>query len=151
MSTLSSVNITILGSASAQPSSTRNHSALALRLDGDVWLFDCGEATQHQIQKSSVKIGKVQKIFVTHTHGRYPFSSRHARLGQTGILLFAGDHIFGLLPVLAMRLNGAGGTVDVEDPRATAAAPEDVPVSPRFSPIHHPSLNVLPRPHLSSP
>ncbi|KAI1796078.1 Metallo-hydrolase/oxidoreductase [Ganoderma leucocontextum] len=106
MSTLSSVNLTILGSASAQPSSTRNHSALALRLDGDVWLFDCGEATQHQIQKSSVKIGKVQKIFITHTHG---------------------DHIFGLLPVLAMRLNGAGGTVDVEDPRATAAPPEDVP------------------------
>lgn len=70
MSTLSSVNITILGSASAQPSSTRNHSALALRLDGDVWLFDCGEATQHQIQKSSVKIGKVQRIFITHTHGQ---------------------------------------------------------------------------------
>ncbi|KAI0776139.1 Metallo-hydrolase/oxidoreductase [Trametes elegans] len=101
MTSLSSVNITILGSASAQPSSTRNHSSLALRLDGDVWLFDCGEATQHQIQKSSVKMGKIQKIFITHTHG---------------------DHIFGLLPVLAGRLNGAGGTVDgVEDPRAQAA------------------------------
>ncbi|KAI0355381.1 Metallo-hydrolase/oxidoreductase [Trametes cingulata] len=105
MSALTSVNITILGSASAQPSSTRNHSALALRLDGDVWLFDCGEATQHQIQKSAVKMGKIQKIFITHTHG---------------------DHIFGLLPVLAGRLNGAGGTIDgVEDPRAQAAPPED--------------------------
>ena len=71
MSSLSSVNITILGSASAQPSSTRNHSSLALRLDGDVWLFDCGEATQHRIQKSSVKIGKVQKVFITHTHGQW--------------------------------------------------------------------------------
>ncbi|EMD40577.1 hypothetical protein CERSUDRAFT_148714 [Gelatoporia subvermispora B] len=94
---LSSVNITILGSASAQPSSTRNHSSLALRLDGDVWLFDCGEATQHQLQKSTVKMGKIQKIFITHTHG---------------------DHIFGLLPVLASRLNGAGGMTDpAEDPR----------------------------------
>ncbi|RDX53773.1 Metallo-hydrolase/oxidoreductase [Lentinus brumalis] len=113
MTTLSSVNITILGSASAQPSSTRNHSSLALRLDGDVWLFDCGEATQHQIQKSSVKMGRIQKIFITHTHG---------------------DHIFGVLPVLAMRLNGAGGTVDVEDPRAVSA-PEDVPSLEIYGPL----------------
>ncbi|KAJ8590883.1 Metallo-hydrolase/oxidoreductase [Rhizopogon salebrosus TDB-379] len=94
---LTSVNLTFLGTASAQPSSTRNHSALALRLNADVWLFDCGEATQHQIQRSNVKMGKIEKIFITHTHG---------------------DHIFGLLPLLASRLNGAGGTVDgVEDPR----------------------------------
>ncbi|KAI0796326.1 beta-lactamase-like protein [Irpex lacteus] len=97
---LSTLNITFLGTASAQPSSTRNHSSLALRLNGDVWLFDCGEATQHQIQKSSVKMGRISKIFITHTHG---------------------DHIFGLLPLLASRLNGAGGTADgVEDPRTQA-------------------------------
>ncbi|KAG1806652.1 Metallo-hydrolase oxidoreductase [Suillus plorans] len=94
---LSSLNLTFLGTASAQPSLTRNHSALALRLNSDVWLFDCGEATQHQIQKSKVKMGKIEKIFITHTHG---------------------DHIFGLLPLLASMLNGAGGTADgVEDPR----------------------------------
>jgi hypothetical protein len=68
-STITSMNITFLGTASAQPSSTRNHSSLALRLGGDVWLFDCGEATQHQIQKSGVKMGKIEKIFITHTHG----------------------------------------------------------------------------------
>ncbi|EGN93021.1 hypothetical protein SERLA73DRAFT_156605 [Serpula lacrymans var. lacrymans S7.3] len=94
----SSLNITFLGTASAQPSSTRNHSSLALRLGGDVWLFDCGEATQHQIQKSTVRMGKIEKIFITHTHG---------------------DHIFGLLPLLASRLNGAGGVAEgVDDPRA---------------------------------
>ncbi|KAI0310382.1 beta-lactamase-like protein [Amylostereum chailletii] len=87
----SSMNITILGTASAQPSSSRNHSSLALRLNSDVWLFDCGEATQHQIQRSGVKMGRIEKIFITHTHG---------------------DHIFGLLPVLASKLNGAGGMVD---------------------------------------
>ena len=64
-----SLNVTFLGTASAQPSSTRNHSSLALRLGSDVWLFDCGEATQHQIQKSNVKMGKIEKIFITHTHG----------------------------------------------------------------------------------
>jgi hypothetical protein len=67
----SSLNITFLGTASAQPSSTRNHSSLALRLGGAVWLFDCGEATQHQIQKSEVKMGKIEKIFITHTHGQF--------------------------------------------------------------------------------
>ncbi|KAI9507543.1 beta-lactamase-like protein [Russula earlei] len=96
---MSNINITFLGTASAQPSHTRNHSSLALRLNGDVWLFDCGEGTQHQIQKSTVKMGRISKVFITHTHG---------------------DHIFGLLPLLASRLNGAGGMLDEAlDPRAT--------------------------------
>ena len=67
---VTSLGITFLGTASAKPSSTRNHSSLALRLNADVWLFDCGEATQHQILKSSlVKMGKIEKIFITHLHG----------------------------------------------------------------------------------
>ncbi|KAH9948762.1 beta-lactamase-like protein [Amylocystis lapponica] len=112
---LSSMNITILGTASAQPSATRNHSSLALRLDGDVWLFDCGEATQHQIQKSNVKMGRIQKIFITHTHG---------------------DHIFGLLPVLASRLNGAGGMADgAEDPRAQGGPQDAIPPVEIYGPL----------------
>ncbi|KAF7352651.1 Metallo-hydrolase oxidoreductase [Mycena venus] len=92
------VQLTFLGTASAQPSSTRNHSSLALRLGSDVWLFDCGEGTQSRLQQSIVKMGRIEKIFITHTHG---------------------DHVFGLLPLLASILNGAGGAADGEDePRA---------------------------------
>ncbi len=70
--TIGNIGLTFLGTAAAQPSATRNHSSLALHLGGDVWLFDCGEATQHQIQRSdTVKVGKIKKIFVTHTHGGY--------------------------------------------------------------------------------
>lgn len=94
---IGSMDLVFLGTASAQPSSTRNHSSLALRLAGDVWLFDCGEATQHQLQKSVLRMGKIKKIFITHTHG---------------------DHIFGLVPLISTLANGAGGAVgDVGDPR----------------------------------
>ncbi|KAK7696192.1 hypothetical protein QCA50_000843 [Cerrena zonata] len=114
-SALSSVKITFLGTASAQPSSTRNHSSLALHLGGDVWLFDCGEATQHRLQKSSVKMGKIQKIFITHTHG---------------------DHIFGLLPLLASRLNGSGGTAEgVEDPRLHVSTGENTQPLEIYGPL----------------
>lgn len=72
MAHLQTISVTFLGTASAQPSSSRNHSALAVTLGGrgDVWLFDCGEATQHQVQKSDVKMGRISKIFITHTHGK---------------------------------------------------------------------------------
>lgn len=73
------MDITFLGTSSAQPSSTRNHQAMALRVNGDIWLFDCGEATQHQFQKSALKMGRITKIFITHMHG---------------------DHCFGLAPLL---------------------------------------------------
>ncbi|KAH7097456.1 Metallo-hydrolase/oxidoreductase [Auriculariales sp. MPI-PUGE-AT-0066] len=97
MAALSALGITFLGTASAQPSSSRNHSSLALRLGADVWLFDCGEATQHQVQRSTdVRMGRIRKVFITHTHG---------------------DHIFGLAPLMASAMNGAGGTTDGPDER----------------------------------
>ncbi|KAH9943160.1 Metallo-hydrolase/oxidoreductase [Epithele typhae] len=88
--------MTTFSSRVAQPSSTRNHSSLALRLSG---MFGCSI-----IQKSSVKVGKIQKIFITHTHGERPYIR--------------------VIPLLAMRLNGAGGMVDgAEDPRTSTATP----------------------------
>ena len=43
------------------------------------------------------------------------FLNQYVRANHGG---FVGDHIFGLLPLMASLLNGAGGTADgIEDPR----------------------------------
>ncbi|KAI8902683.1 beta-lactamase-like protein [Globomyces pollinis-pini] len=72
------IQITFLGTASAQPSLTRNQSSLALRFDGTVWLFDAGEGTQHRLiqnrdPSNNIKLGKIRRIFITHLHGDHSF------------------------------------------------------------------------------
>jgi ribonuclease Z len=76
------LQVTFLGTSSGVPTRARNVSSVALRLlqRGEVWLFDCGEGTQHQFLRSDLKPSQIRRIFVTHMHG---------------------DHIFGLMGLLA--------------------------------------------------
>lgn len=74
-----------LGTGAGMPSKERNTSALMMKLldeRGTMWLFDCGEATQHRILHTSLKPRKIEKIFITHLHG---------------------DHIYGLPGLLGSR------------------------------------------------
>src|SRR5690625_2126424 len=85
------MELIFLGTGAGLPSKERNVSAIALSLLqglNSIWLFDCGEATQHQILHTTIKPRKVNKIFISHLHG---------------------DHIFGLPGLLSSR-SFQGGT-----------------------------------------
>ncbi|MFB6465905.1 ribonuclease Z [Cytobacillus sp. Hz8] len=86
------MEVFFLGTGAGVPAKLRNVTAIALKLldeRGSVWLFDCGEATQHQILKTSIKPRRIEKIFITHLHG---------------------DHLYGLPGLLASRSFQGGET-----------------------------------------
>jgi ribonuclease Z len=92
------VEVTFLGTSSGVPTRSRNVSALVLRLPqrSELWLFDCGEATQHQFLRSDLRVSQLRRVFITHMHG---------------------DHVFGLPGLLAsLGLAGTCPGVDLYGP-----------------------------------
>lgn len=92
------MQITFLGTSSGVPTRSRNVSGIALRLPqrAEVWLFDCGEGTQHQLLRSDLRVSQIRRIFVTHMHG---------------------DHTFGLMGLLAScGLAGNPDRIDIYGP-----------------------------------
>lgn len=92
------MQITFLGTSSGVPTRCRNVSSLAIKLPqrSEIWLFDCGEGTQHQLLRSDLKNSQIKKIFITHLHG---------------------DHIFGLAGLLATcGMAGNAEKIDIYAP-----------------------------------
>jgi ribonuclease Z len=59
--------LTFLGTSAAQPTLARNLSGLALRREGELLLFDCGEGSQRQMMRFGTGFA-VDAIFFTHFH-----------------------------------------------------------------------------------
>lgn len=89
------MQLTFLGTGSGAPTRARNVSGVTLFLPerGELYLFDCGEGTQHQcLRASQVRLSQLTRVFITHLHG---------------------DHVFGLVGLLASRALAQGGTSPV--------------------------------------
>lgn len=91
------MDIFFLGTGAGVPAKLRNVTSIALKLleeRGAIWLFDCGEATQHQILHTSIKPRRIEKIFVTHLHGDHIYglpgllSSRSFQGGETEVTVY---------------------------------------------------------------
>lgn len=65
--------LTILGSSSAMPTSSRYPTAQVLNVLERFFLIDCGEGTQHQLRKNKISFGKLNNIFISHLHGDHFF------------------------------------------------------------------------------
>ena len=92
------MQVTFLGTSSGVPTRARNVSSVALRLPqrSELWLFDCGEGTQHQFLRSDLRLSQLRRVFITHMHG---------------------DHVFGLPGLLAsLGLSGNSSGVDLYGP-----------------------------------
>ncbi|MGK9172125.1 ribonuclease Z [Yokenella regensburgei] len=80
------MELIFLGTSAGVPTRSRNVSAILLNLQhptrAGLWLFDCGEGTQHQLLNTAFNPGKLDNIFITHLHG---------------------DHLFGLPGLLCSR------------------------------------------------
>jgi len=57
-----------LGTAASMPTAQRGPAALLVRRGGERLLFDCGEGTQRQLQRSAIGLPDLQEIFLTHYH-----------------------------------------------------------------------------------
>jgi ribonuclease Z len=61
--------VTIIGINSASPVHGRYPSCQIVNYDDQLFMVDCGEASQIQLSKYSIKKNKVNHIFISHLHG----------------------------------------------------------------------------------
>jgi len=93
------MEIVFLGTGGSFPSPQRGVSSIAVKVNSDVVLFDCGEGTQRQLMLSPLSFMHITKIFITHFHG---------------------DHYLGLPGLLqTMALNGRTKDLEVFGPKGT--------------------------------
>lgn len=84
-------SFTVLGSSAAIPAFGRNLAAHVVQHNNSVFLIDCGDGTQIQLDKHKIKKHKINQIFISHLHGDHIFGlfgllSSYSLLGRTNKL-----------------------------------------------------------------
>ena len=144
------VQVTFLGTSSGVPTRARNVSSVALRLPqrSELWLFDCGEATQHQFLRSELRVSQLSRIFITHMHGDHVFGlpGLLASLGMagscSGIDLYGPDplrdYLEGVLRTSSTRIGYPLRTHRVREAASTGALLlDDGDLTVRCAPLTH--------------
>jgi ribonuclease BN (tRNA processing enzyme) len=62
------MRITLLGTGSALPSSTRLQTGAIVERGGDTLLVDCGSGIPHRLAQSAIDYREVDTVLLTHTH-----------------------------------------------------------------------------------
>jgi len=89
-------NVTVLGCGSAVPTRTAKPSSQLLSYRNKQFLIDCGEGTQMQMLKYSVRHRKLDHVLISHLHG---------------------DHFFGLIGLIStFHLTGRQSTLHIYAP-----------------------------------
>jgi len=66
---MTQLSIIFLGTGGSWPTVKRNVTSVAVKRGSEVILFDCGEGTQRQFQKSKLSYMQICNVFITHFHG----------------------------------------------------------------------------------
>ncbi len=94
---MTQLRIIFLGTGGSWPTVQRNVTSIAVKRGSEILLFDCGEGTQRQFQKSNLSYMQISKIFITHFHG---------------------DHFLGLPGLIqTMQLNDRKKPLDIYGPK----------------------------------
>ncbi len=85
--------VNILGCGSAKPSPVHNPSCTVVNFRENLFMVDCGEGAQKELQRQRIKLPRLNHIFLTHLHG---------------------DHVFGLPGLIGtMALSGLEGDITI--------------------------------------
>src|SRR5881296_1167283 len=63
------IDVIFLGTGGSLPTKERGLPAVALRRDGELFLFDCGEGTQRQMMHAGLGFNRAMTIMISHLHG----------------------------------------------------------------------------------
>jgi ribonuclease Z len=65
----SGIDLVFLGTGGSIPTKERGLPAVALRRNGELLLFDCGEGTQRQMMNAGLGFNRPMSIMISHLHG----------------------------------------------------------------------------------